>query len=377
MINCLTIFIFSFSFLNSHFCQAMSVEPENLGPVAGTPSLQKSNEKDGVETYSRSFIAGKPNSNRATSWQKMTYTEEIKEGGGFFLELKELEDKESALHAYEYTLKTLREPLEQSSGVPFHAILYQAKAYGIGYIVNHYFDCTTRPEEGDLAVYPKAQYVPHTGIYREAKLGGRVESKWGWNNPFVYQHDVFFSPDYYGDLAQFYRLKPQPYTIDTVKEDIFTFTMRDDLYVEFDASEENKRIREELDNCDHPESKYPAEIQRMNYIKFFGKCYMYAFGAIFKTSDYKDHYPNLQGVECPNNERIEEYFTATREPKKGDLVCYYKQLGWPAHYGVYDSLGFVESKWGNEPVYKHPLFYVDTRYGNYIRFYRLNSAVSS
>lgn len=75
----------------------------------------------------------------------------------------------------------------------------------------------------------------------------------------------------------------------------------------------------------------------------------------------------------------------TTEPQEGELVCYYysysnngstRNLGDPVHYGVYDSNNFVKSKWGCEPTYRHPLFYVGTAYGNFIRCYRLKTNVT-
>ena len=184
----------------------------------------------------------------------------------------------------------------------------------------------------------------------------------------------FFTPDSYGDMVQFYRLTKQPVSLVRSKEERLIShsmcTLRDDSYFEFDESEENIRIRKEIDQTFGHSlvHKIPA-IQSVESIRFIGFCYDYAFGAIFKTYSPPSFMPIL-----PDNDWIEGYFTVTIEPKEGDLVCYYDTLfTHPVHYGVYVFPNLVESKWGQGFVYKHPPFCVGGLYGNYIKYYHLKS----
>ena len=228
----------------------------------------------------------------------------------------------------------------------------QGWAYGMSYLINRYFDCIKMPEEGDLVIYPNAAGSPHTGIYRKSKpnwnspYGGTVESKWGGGSPFVFQHDVFFTPDHYGDIAQFYRPKKQRDPVVSSKEGLLIppsmSTIGNDAYFGFNEAEENMRIRKEIDPLSgRALVKQFPQIQLIEYIKFTGYCYDYAFGKIFNT--YRP--PHFMPI-MPSHDWIENYFTVTTEPLKGDLVCYYKTSSYPVHYGIYDSPNLVESKWG-------------------------------
>ena len=128
--------IFSFIFLISGACQAHEFEfGDFLGTMGGKQVYLKSNEKDGQETYSRSFIPFGPADLRVAiskvtkvndGFQFKTIGESYSftpwrlrdgrpfgsnptsmQGGGFFLTLKELDGKDASLFSFQYTLNIL------------------------------------------------------------------------------------------------------------------------------------------------------------------------------------------------------------------------------------------------------------------------------
>jgi len=150
------------------------------------------------------------------------------QGGGFFLTVKTIDDddQERFLNCFAYALGTFENRLEKLAEKSMVEI-QKSVSQTIDHIVNRYFTNVVEPEEGDLVVYSvspgKCLYTPdgtavfgttHAGVYRKSKpnwnspSGGTIESKWGWLlTPHVFQHDVFFTPDFYGDQVKFYRIK--------------------------------------------------------------------------------------------------------------------------------------------------------------------------
>jgi hypothetical protein len=150
------------------------------------------------------------------------------QGGGYFLTIKtyDNEDQERGLNCFAYALGTFGRDLEKLAGKEIKKI-QESVLKTINHAVEEYFTNVDEPEDGDLVVYSvspeKSIRTPsgipisgttHAGVYRKTKRnwnspkGGSVESKWGWfGNPYVFQHDVFFTPDFYGDQVKFYRLK--------------------------------------------------------------------------------------------------------------------------------------------------------------------------
>lgn len=392
-------------FLTFSLCQAQEFELDNfLGVLAGQQKHLRSCLKGKKETYSRLYVPFGPlklreNISREglkgrfknfgeaysyTPWhlrdgRAFGAESTSMQGGGFFLTLNELKDHDKNLDGPEYALSSFSKPLESVSEFSIQEIQAQYLAYGIDYLINLYFDCVSRPEDGDLVVYSQESMAKQAGIYRKSKpnwnspYGGTVESKWGRMSPFVFQHDVFFTPDYYGDVVYFYRLKTQQDAQLSLQKGRITspsfHNLRPDLYFEFERTTESIKVRDEISEIFGRALvlKMPA-IEQIGYINFTGLCYDYAFGIIFRTFSP----PSFMPIR-PDNHWIEQYFTITTDPKKGDLVCYYgDSLEKPVHYGVYDSPNLVESKWGKEPVHKHPPFYVTYSYGDIIRYYRLN-----
>ena len=149
-------------------------------------------------------------------------------GGGYFVTIKTYADGDPQrnLNCFIYALGTFGSKLEKLAGKEMKEIQESVLAT-IDHVVEKYFNNVTEPEEGDLVIYSVSPgnciFAPggtqvsgttHAGVYRKTKPnwnsppGGSVESKWGFlMNPFVFQHDVFFTPDFYGDQVKFYRLK--------------------------------------------------------------------------------------------------------------------------------------------------------------------------
>lgn len=169
------------------------------------------------EDYSYTpFCGGMPFSSRPTSMQ----------GGGFFFTVKTCDGEERFLNCFAYALGTFGYKLGQLAKKDMTEI-QKSVSQTIDHIVSRYFTNVIEPEDGDLAVYSVAPgrrlHTPrgievsgttHAGVYRKSKpnwnspSGGSIESKWGWlSNPYVFQHDVFFTPDFYGDQVKFYRIK--------------------------------------------------------------------------------------------------------------------------------------------------------------------------
>jgi hypothetical protein len=150
-----------------------------------------------------------------------------RQGGGFFLTLKQLDGEEASLNCFAYALGTFGEKLERLAGKPM-AEIQKSVSGSIDEALWLYFDCITdEPQDSDLVVYQtlcrektpngsiiNARTNTHAGIFRNSKPNwnspsdGTVEGKWGWlGNPYVFQSDWFFTPDFYGLLAKVYRIK--------------------------------------------------------------------------------------------------------------------------------------------------------------------------
>ncbi|MBS0289070.1 MAG: hypothetical protein JSS07_03400 [Proteobacteria bacterium] len=150
------------------------------------------------------------------------------QGGGYFLKLKKLDQSNKDINCFAYALSTFGEKLEVISGEKMEVIM-NSVGQKIDHIVQKYFEpVDDEPNDGDLVIYNSTKEIKlpqggksiysnettHAGIYRKTKpnwnspCGGSVESKWGWlANPYVFGHDIFFTPYFYGNRAEFYRIK--------------------------------------------------------------------------------------------------------------------------------------------------------------------------
>lgn len=148
--------------------------------------------------------------------------EEYSQRGGCFITKIDFEEKEEAmLNCFAYALSTFGEKLESLAQKSMDEI-QRSVSSSIDQVVESYFESILdEPEDGDLVIYKSSGYyikgqfiqgITHAGVYRkinsDSHVRGTVESKWGWLlNPYVFIHDVFFVPSFYGETMQFYRLK--------------------------------------------------------------------------------------------------------------------------------------------------------------------------
>lgn len=64
---------------------------------------------------------------------------------------------------------------------------------------------------------------------------------------------------------------------------------------------------------------------------------------------------------------LDKYFTLQPKAKPGLLLAYYNNENLePVHYAICYTEEIAESKWGKDPVYRHPFFYTDIPSGNKI-----------
>ncbi|MDF2576875.1 MAG: hypothetical protein K0S74_359 [Chlamydiales bacterium] len=304
------------------------------------------------------------------------------QGGGFFKTVAKLKEEDSlfSLDNIQYALFITGKLAENNLKITTRELLGQYNGYDIDYIITQYFvPVLDQTREGDLVLYSGT--TKHAGIYRNSEPnwnsppGGTVESKWGFkSSPYIFQHDVFFVPNRYGDRAEFYRIRTEekvddlPLSHDDSKSP--TFTILEDGKFQFIENESHMSLRRFIDKNGgfNLTSKLP-QIKKVEHIKFLGVCFDYAFGKILRTYTRPHKIPLLEGTG--NIDKIlHKYFDITTQPKPGDFVTYYKD-NFSVHYGVVYADGIIESKWGNNPVYRHPPFYVPNEYGNTIIYYSM------
>ena len=124
-------------------------------------------------------------------------------------------------NCFGYALSTFGAKLEDIALKPMKEIISDVSGSIDDSIKAYFVPVHDKPQDGDLAVYYplydmnyrghiiRTEVATHAGIYREVPdfSTGVVESKWGWlSNPYVFQHSVFFTPEFYGDQVVFYRL---------------------------------------------------------------------------------------------------------------------------------------------------------------------------
>jgi hypothetical protein len=198
----------------------------------GSEDLRKKISKVGDEYMGKGYedIGNQYNFTPLSKWDGRPFntTASKMQGGGYFMTVKTYDknDPERYINCFAYALGTFGKALEKLAGKSLKEIQDSAE-YSINHIVERYFENVEMPQDGDLVVYsiPFGTYLrtpsgvevtgtTHAGIYRKTDRnwnsppGGSVESKWGWlGNPYVFQHDVFFAPDFFGDQVKFYRLK--------------------------------------------------------------------------------------------------------------------------------------------------------------------------
>ncbi len=116
-------------------------------------------------------------------------------------------DKRRYFNCLKYAILRYEEPIRDR----FNVLVIHCKTEDPAFfvkILNNFFRNVFEPQDGDLAVYEDADAeIVHAGIYRETLAGCVVESKWGRDCVNIYRHELFFTPDDYGDIVKFYRLR--------------------------------------------------------------------------------------------------------------------------------------------------------------------------
>ncbi|MEM1282303.1 MAG: hypothetical protein AAGG81_01975 [Chlamydiota bacterium] len=321
-------------------------------------------------------------------------------GGGFFLTLKEIDEVDKKISSLEYVIRTLKSNLSAITALTTQEIISQATTYGVGYVTHYFFEPVDLPKNGDLVVYPNtvdSSHRTHCGIFRESKPnwnspnGGTVESKWLCESSrYVFQHDIFFVHPEYGNIVNFFRIKKDKVIVESLvihphknafpshRPHLITnerYNVCENGSLKYNATERNEERRESINNlCRTYLTKKLPEIEYLEYINYTGGyhgiCYDYAFERIFLLHDPID----IPNAESHGVQILESYFTLTTHPQKGDLVVYYESNAI-VHWAIYLENETVESKWGEDDVYRHHLFDVPPEYGDTIKCFRLNDGL--
>lgn len=378
---------------------------DNLRPLAGKQVKAPytiAEDKPGKTTYAReidpeNLLVYEYRSRLRPSMSNDQYINlgnEYKKTGGFF-EIVEPEMDETFMAKnkysmnFKYILDWFAKSLELSSELMLDRLKVLLDQNKINYFIHEFFEPVDMPKDGDLVVYEDPfGDVHHGGIYRSGNsfpYGGVVQSlkysfSRGRSHAGVFQHDVFFNAFQYDNLAKFYRIKNVcPYypivELWESEKDRFKkmYTVDDGIY-HFNGTEENKALREKIKSLNGESliKEFP-EIMSLSHIKMHGVCSDYALKNVLKS--FTPSLPFVGTGELP--ELLNKYFTPQKEPDIGDLVVYYWGEGIePTHYGIYFSDEIVESKWGKNFVYRHPIFYVDPVYGDTVKFFKVKEEFS-
>lgn len=133
---------------------------------------------------------------------------------------------------------------------------------------------------------------------------------------------------------------------------------------------------------------YSPVFKTLTHINFAERCFEYALSKSMGKFDLfekvKPSYILSYYGHHVWQRIIQRFFIQTIEPQKGNLVVYYTKD--PAndksksedmtHFGIYHEENCIESKWGDNKVFLHPLFIAPLHYGNFVRYYRLREGLS-
>ncbi len=302
--------------------------------------------------------------NRTDGFEKL-----YKLQGGFFEVIEEgLESPYCTSH--EYTLSKMKKLLE-ALGLNFTTIQTELAAFNMTYVLSKYFELVENPQEGDLLYYEGTQNL--SGIYTSSSQGWTVLVKLYFMEPVITQRDFFLLPSCYGNIAKFYRVKS--HIVERTYPCVQSMAIFNGNTFVFDNTPSNRTIRDRITKLfDTDLLEQFTEIRRIPIFSFQGVCSNYAFTKIAGTNS------TPVGIDSDNHgemleKTVKPHFSITTSPTKGDLVAYFDGIIFekPVHWGVYIGSNYVESKWGKDWVYEHPIFYVDNKSGDYVRFYRRTS----
>lgn len=351
-------------------------------------------DKDGNEivTYAREFNFEKGNRFLRELYggilikDYIQLGEEYQKEGGFF-KVIELSINEDFIKNNEYYLNPAYifdyfiDKLKLSSILSKEEMRFLLRLNTFSYFIGEYFEPVDEPQEGDLVVYENYYgEIKHMGIYKlDLNSGGEgiVESLVAiWGEGGIFQHDVFFLPAIGSTMvAKFFRIKlecPHDVVVELweKKKDEFKgmYMVGENGTYTFNATEDNKLLRKKISSLHGKDllKEFP-EIQSLRHIDTFGYCINYAVKSALKSMSIHIPLVGYGGYD----KMLDEHFIPQTTPEIGDLVVYYWSLeSEPKHYGVYYADEIVESKWGAGDVYRHPIFYVDNSYGNFVKFFR-------
>lgn len=155
------------------------------------------------------------------------------QGGGYFLVAHTYEDDDQSrfTSGLGYAMRIFETRIKEQYNASIHPKSFSSsESHRFNLFVRQYFDPISAPDvpqDGDLAVYenpPNTLFLDgpirdisgtsHAGIYRASKRnwnsssGGSIESKWGFLfSKYVYDHEVFVTPKYFGATVKFYRFR--------------------------------------------------------------------------------------------------------------------------------------------------------------------------
>ncbi len=152
-------------------------------------------------------------------------------GGGYFLVKHTYEDSDQNRFrsGLQYAMRIFETRIKEQYNASISHEEFSDEKHCFNQFVLRYFTPISYPDvpkDGDLAVYenPPGTFMreptrdvsgtSHAGIYRATKpnwsssQGGSIESKWGYLfSKYVYDHEVFLTPKYFGDTVKFYRFR--------------------------------------------------------------------------------------------------------------------------------------------------------------------------
>lgn len=113
----------------------------------------------------------------------------------------------------------------------------------------------------------------------------------------------------------------------------------------------------------------------------YGNCHTYAISKLLGLKGQMPaHIPIVDGIHLYTEFNfLQDYCKEVFQPQPGDLVVYeFQHHGYFTieHTGIYHADGTVESKWGaNRRIYKGPMFYIPSPYGDRVKYYRINQPI--
>lgn len=111
----------------------------------------------------------------------------------------------------------------------------------------------------------------------------------------------------------------------------------------------------------------------------YGNCHNYAISTLLGLKgQISENIPLAEGQDWYTEFNfLGNYCKKVSTPKQWDLVVYrFARHSEIEHTGIYHKDGTVESKWGGlRRIYKAPTFHIPIKYGNCVKYYRINRPI--